>query len=197
MYSQVLDNFWNKPTYKKPYYYIHNVNTIDNTITEELSAAKTSGNTSKYTKPTLPTDTITKGKVNSSDDSENWQVTNNNDGNGFAIAQDSTAPKTIKIGAADASAVERAAGVRYGNEVRCEIRYGTDDSVFKLKSVYVDYIKAPQTIRLTQEQIDKTVDTSQALEYPNYVCQEIINELVHLVMETISDPRLQTHPVVN
>lgn len=143
MYSQVLDNFWNKPTYKKPYYYIHNVNTIDNTIVEELSSAKTSGNTSKYTKTTLPTDTITKGKVNSLDDSENWQVTNNNDGNGFAIAQDSTAPKTIKIGAADASAVERAAGVRYGNEVRCEIRYGTDDSVFKLKSVYVDYIKAP------------------------------------------------------
>ena len=197
MYSQVLDNFWNKPTYKKPYYYIHNVNTIDNTIVEELSSAKTSGNTSKYTKTTLPTDTITKGKVNSLDDSENWQVTNNNDGNGFAIAQDSTAPKTIKIGAADASAVERAAGVRYGNEVRCEIRYGTDDSVFKLKSVYVDYIKAPQTIRLTQEQLDKTVDTSQALEYPDYVCQEIINELVHLVMETISDPRLQTHPVVN
>ena len=26
MYSQVLDNFWNKPTYKRPYYYIHNVN---------------------------------------------------------------------------------------------------------------------------------------------------------------------------
>jgi len=26
MYSQVLDNFWNKPTYKKPYYYIHNIN---------------------------------------------------------------------------------------------------------------------------------------------------------------------------
>lgn len=27
MYSQVLDNFWNKPDYKRPYYYIHNVNT--------------------------------------------------------------------------------------------------------------------------------------------------------------------------
>ena len=26
-YSQVLDNFWNKPTYKRPYYYIHNINT--------------------------------------------------------------------------------------------------------------------------------------------------------------------------
>jgi len=53
--------------------------------------------------------------------------------------------------------------------------------------VYVDYVKAPQTIRLTQMEIDKTEDISQMLEYPDYVCQEIINELVHLIMENISD----------
>jgi hypothetical protein len=35
------------------------------------------------------------------------------------------------------------------------------------------------------------------LEYPDYVCQEIINELVHLVMENIGEQRLQTHPVVS
>lgn len=29
MYSQVLDNFWNKPSYKNPYYYIHNINTVN------------------------------------------------------------------------------------------------------------------------------------------------------------------------
>ena len=29
MYSQVLDNFWNKPSYKNPYYYIHNVNVVN------------------------------------------------------------------------------------------------------------------------------------------------------------------------
>jgi len=28
------------------------------------------------------------------------------------------------------------------------------------------------------------------LEFPDYVCQEIINELVHIVMENISDQRL-------
>ena len=33
MYSQVLDNFWNKPTYKRPYYYIHNVNNTRDSIT--------------------------------------------------------------------------------------------------------------------------------------------------------------------
>lgn len=94
--------------------------------------------------------------------------------------------------------VERAGEVRYGNNsnVRLEIRYGKDNSLFTLDSVYVDYIKAPQWIRLTQEQLDLTEDTSQMMEFPDYVCQEIINELVHLVMENSADPRLQSHPIV-
>ena len=74
-----------------------------------------------------------------------------------------------------------------------EIRYGKDDSLFELESVYVDYLKTPQNVRLTQEQLDLTEDTSQMMEFPDYVCQEIINELVTLVMENSSDPRLQTH----
>ena len=35
------------------------------------------------------------------------------------------------------------------------------------------------------------------MEFPDYVCQEIINVLVKLVMENSSDPRLQTHIPVN
>jgi len=31
------------------------------------------------------------------------------------------------------------------------------------------------------------------MEFPDYVCQEIINELTHLIMENSSDPRLQSH----
>ena len=41
--------------------------------------------------------------------------------------------------------------------------------------------------------MDLTEDTSQIMEFPDYVCQEIINELVHLVMEHDADPRLQTN----
>jgi hypothetical protein len=59
-----------------------------------------------------------------------------------------------------------------------------------LKEVLVDYIKSPQFIRLSQEQFDSTEDTSQIMEFPDYVNQEIINELVHLVMEHNNDPRL-------
>ena len=108
--------------------------------------------------------------------------------------------ETIYIGGdtrvADTNPVEKIGKVRYGNasKVRLEIRYGKDNSLFELTNIWVDYIKAPQHIRLTQEQLDLTEDTSQKMEFPDYVCQEIINELVHIVMENSSDPRMQTHP---
>lgn len=183
MYSQVLDNFWNKPTYKRPYYYIHNVNTSHDTK---------SGTT--VTLATVPTNT----KTDETPTTTYQNTALGNDGNGNAIKTASSKGKTLTIGGGATSNVERGAAIRYGNvsEVRLEIRYGTDNSVFELTDVYVDYIKAPQNIRLTQLEIDKTEDVSQMLEYPDYVCQEIINELVHLVMENISDQRLQTHPVV-
>lgn len=67
---------------------------------------------------------------------------------------------------------QRIPQVRYGNasKVIMEIRYGTDDSVFKLKNVVIDYIKVPQHLNLTQEQVDKTLDYSQTMEFPDYVC---------------------------
>ena len=100
-------------------------------------------------------------------------------------------------GAADTtvSLVEKPIALRAGNtsNVRMEIRYGKDDTLFQLKEVQVDYVKSPQFIRLTQEQIDLTEDTSQIMEFPDYVNQEIINELVHLVMEHTNDPRLSNN----
>lgn len=108
-------------------------------------------------------------------------------------------PRTLKTDVGEISLVERDGIHRYGNpsNVRIEIRYGKDDTVFQLANIYVDYIKTPQEIRLTQEQLDLTEDTSQIMEYPDYICQEIINELVNLLMENSSDPRLQTHIPVN
>ena len=111
----------------------------------------------------------------------------------------SNLPRTIDLkNFTNKSVVEREAGVRYGNSssVRCEIRYGCDDRVFKLRAVSIDYIKTPQTIRLTQEQVDTTADTSQIMEFPDYICDQIINELTMLVMENTADPRLQTNTVV-
>ena len=49
MYSQVIDNFWNKPTYKKPYYYIHNINSVKDTSTTNGEGVTT------ITRATVPT----------------------------------------------------------------------------------------------------------------------------------------------
>ena len=185
-YSQVLDNYWTQPTYKRPYYYIHNINP-----NVDLP-------TNPYDKNTNPhgTDYLPK------DSGENTE-------NNGTIIQGNGNLRTIKIGDIDASTIERGQGLRYGNvsKVRLEIRYGTDNRVFSLGEpddqdkdkgrIYIDYIKTPQTIRLTQREVDSTEDNSQVLEFPDYVCQEIVNELVHIIMENIQDQRLQTHPVVS
>ena len=77
------------------------------------------------------------------------------------------------------------------------MRFGKDDSIFKPVRLYVDYVKAPMYIRLTQEQIDSTLDYSQVLEFPDYVCFEIVNIFTRLLMENASDPRLQTNMPIN
>ena len=70
--------------------------------------------------------------------------------------------RTIHIGDYDFNKVEKIAKVRYGNpsNVRMEIRYGKDTSLFKLQATYIDYIKTPQHIRLTQSEIDLVEDHS-------------------------------------
>lgn len=109
----------------------------------------------------------------------------------FLTVQTTTLPTT--------TFVTKVPGNRYGNKtkVRMEIRYGNDDSTFILSKVYVDYLRSPQFIQLTQDQIDEVADNSQILEFPDYVCQEIVNETVKLLMENASDPRLQTNIPIN
>lgn len=144
-WSQVINNFYMRPMYKRPYFYVHNVNTNITNPTYPYVADTGKGTDIKSATYTEATDTTT--------------VTGG-------------LPKTIKIGNTDVSNVERAGQIRYGNvsSVRMEIRYGKDDSLFTLENVYVDYLKTPQTIRLTQEQLDLTEDTSQMMEFPDYVC---------------------------
>jgi hypothetical protein len=40
-------------------------------------------------------------------------------------------------------------------------------------------------------------DTSDEMEFSDYVCYEIINEFVKLLLENASDPRLQTNYAIN
>ena len=110
-----------------------------------------------------------------------------------------SAEPTVDTNPTPPNVPEIGAGNRYGNssDVRIEIRYGRDNTLFVLNRIFIDYIKVPKHVRLTQTQIDTDADTSQVMEFPDYVCQEIIKELVKLLMENASDPRLQTNIPVN
>ena len=219
----ILNNFYMRPKYNKPYYYINNNNIDTGTWDEEQSLTPTN--------PVTLAASSTGGTANSIGGILNNNGTDRMEGTGgpmeAEIDKTNSQPNKINIAQANRTSkdtdafidiknqilprfrkerdgllddtVERSAGNRYGNasKVRLEIRYGKDNSVFQLVAIKIDYIKAPQHIRLTQEQIDLTEDTSQILEFPDYVCQEIINELTHIIMENGTDPRLQTHPVVS
>lgn len=165
MWSQVIRNFYLAPSYRNPYYFIHNVNMQDN----------------------IPTNPVRKV-------SDEGELTLDN-----STGTDGSLPTQITIGGEKVSLIEKPTGSRVSNpsQVRLEIRYGKDTSVFQLTDVFVDYIKAPQRILLTQTQYELVEDTSQVLEFPDYVCQEIINELVKLLLENVGDPRLQTNLAVN
>lgn len=52
-------------------------------------------------------------------------------------------------------------------------------------------------VSMTEEDVLKFEDTTQVLEFPDYICYEIINLFVKLVMENIGDPRLQTNIPIN
>ena len=77
-----------------------------------------------------------------------------------------------------------------------ELKCG-DTTYYKPHKVYIDYIKTPTEINLTDGDLYYPGDESQTLEFPDYVCYEIINELTKLVLENASDPRLQTNIPIN
>lgn len=224
-WSVIVNDYYNRPLPERPYFYIHNIN-INNTLPTNpitdtnpngtdlsseyigspkeiqyyLISDKDNGEVKAGTRVYVKDGVVYKEetyatKINDAtmDDLSTKTVEGKTTKSNF--------PRTIKLGKPDSrtvSTVERDTGTRYGNasNVRMEIRYGHDNSVFKLKKVFIDYIKSPQTIRLTQEQVNLTEDTSQIMEFPDYVCNEIIKELTMLVMENTADPRLQTNPTV-
>lgn len=78
-----------------------------------------------------------------------------------------------------------------------EIRVGNEKTKKTPISVYVDYLKVPKIINLTDDDLENDDDLTAELEFPEYACFEIINEFVKLLLENASDPRLQTNIPIN
>lgn len=192
-WSQIITDIYNRPSPMRPYYYIHNLNQQQVLPTDPRTSVETGTGLEE-----VGIDMNGIYQVTHADGGE-WEDNDINSGTTGETdieKQNSNFQRTFKLNVngkdTQVSLVEKPIALRAGNtsNVRCEIRYGKDDSLFQLVEVQIDYVKCPQFIRLTQEQIDLTEDTSQIMEFPDYVNQEIINELVHLVMERVNDPRL-------
>lgn len=185
-WSIISQDYYNRPSPERPYYYIHNVNPNNLVPTNpvELNA------NNDYVSGTDMTN-IYSVKSNGNGQHEMDYTSESNVG--------SNLPRVLRVDGGHVSTVEKATAYRYGNpsSIRMEIRYGLDNSIFELQEVQIDYLKTPQYIRLTQDQMDLSEDTSQILEWPDYVCQEIINELTLLVMARVGDPLLPTFAQVN
>lgn len=192
-WSQIITDIYNRPSPMRPYYYIHNLNQQQVLPTDPRTKVATGTGLEEVG---IDMNGIYQVTSASGGEWEDNDIDAGTAGGTNVETQNSNFQRTfkLKIGEKEqqVSLVEKPIALRAGNtsNVRCEIRYGKDDSLFQLVEVQIDYIKCPQFIRLTQEQIDLTEDTSQIMEFPDYVNQEIINELVHLVMERVNDPRL-------
>ena len=161
MASGIIHNVYMKPDYKRPYFYINNINLDDY---DGWSDNPTDADTS----PVTYKEGLTPAQL-ASDLHTN--------------KTDSKKPNDTRLSNT--------------SKVRLELRFGSDDSIFTPSSVYIDYIKSPMFIRLSYDDITSTEDKTRIMEFPDYACYEIVNELVKLLMENASDPRLQTNFAVN
>ena len=194
----IVNDYYNRPLPERPYFYIHNVNPKETVPTNPLDD-KGNGTDMGSTKYDVNIEQDTEKAISAIADEG---VSNSESKVAITLSTSGTSnfPRTITLndGTTTIDTVNREIAYRYGNssKVRMEIRYGHDDTVFTLVKVFIDYVKTPQYIRLTQEQVNLTEDTSQIMEFPDYVCQEIINELTMLVMENTADPRLPSNTQV-
>ena len=160
-WSTVINNVYTRPTYKRPYYYLHNVNRDLLSTSDAGGEGHPRDYTSHFyngkvgfSEPTenkaIPTDpygpdisTISKEFTDSDTYGENvidatsHEIVDKN-GNPYANDKSTTGGVSrvidIKSGGADVqvNAVEKIGQIRYGNpgNVRIEIRYGKDNSLF-------------------------------------------------------------------
>ena len=191
-WSSVVDDVYNQPTKKRPYYYVHNQNEVFvNEAAESESKPLTERNSAlpgNYETDALHDIEVEYGERGTAELPE--ITVNGGFDRTFDYFDEDATEATTK------DAIEKPAGSRHTNSsrVKVEIRCGRDKSnIFSLSAVQIDYVKAPQFIRLTQEQLDSDEDISQVMEFPDYVNQEIVNELVNLVMRKTNDPSLQAH----
>ncbi|MCK5788371.1 MAG: hypothetical protein KAH32_05205 [Chlamydiia bacterium] len=79
-----------------------------------------------------------------------------------------------------------------------EILTGTNvTDNFTVTSVTIEYLRNPSELHLDASDLSTEFDYSAQMEFPEYVCVEILNSLVTFALEQVSDPRISSNPSVN
>lgn len=152
LYAGTMNNYYMRPSYKKPYYYLIHHNTENQVPTN--SDMDTEIKKGSY-KPTVIGETEYRF---------------------YALKPN---------------------GDRTANQSTTKLEVYSDNSNWTLNKVYITYLKYPMYVTMTQQQVFAIEDETPVLEFPDYVCYEIINIYVRLFLENASDPRLQTNVPIN
>ena len=144
--SGILNNYYMKPSHKRPYFYI----------------------------------------INREEHSQDDKIKNNDVGY-----------NPVKVGDGFRYIDLKEQYDRTSNQSIVYIEIYAGDTSWDLNGIEVTYLKSPMYVSMTHEQLYSEADTTQVLEFPDYVCYEIINLYIRLLLENASDPRIQTHPALN
>jgi len=86
----------------------------------------------------------------------------------------------------------------YQNKPTVNVYLGRQRATLNPYMVKIDYLKLPEPIILDDVDIFTAgADTSQALEFPDYLKNEIVRRITDYLLEKTRDPRVQTHPAFN
>ena len=96
-----------------------------------------------------------------------------------------------------ASLVDKAEDSNDANRLHVILEVHCGQTRHTLQTVQVTYLKAPKYYTMTQEDLMSFEDTTQVLEFPDYICYEILNVYIRLLLEQSGDPRLSTHIPIN
>jgi len=67
---------------------------------------------------------------------------------------------------------------------------GKENEEYTVEDVQIEYLRDPEVLNMTADDLQDVVDTTDELEFPEYVNMEILNILVGLILEQQGNPRL-------
>jgi hypothetical protein len=84
------------------------------------------------------------------------------------------------------------------NKPVIRVYLGDEEKALTLEKVVVRYLRLPESVTISEEELYVNEgDTSQVLELPNNLFNELVNKVVDSILERNENPRINTHIPMN